>query len=232
MRAWRTALALLLATMWLGAHLQAPALRSPLPLSGWTLASGAATFALLAAYVARGSAAAGLAASLLVFAGQFALSRSVEDYGKIEGMPAAAVLAYFLAAALSGDRDKAASAARAVIGAAYTVAGLCKLIDGGPGWINGYSLRVFAHAKSLESSGALSTLRLALASSPEAAWSASLATVLVELSGAAMLSPRARVPYAAALLLMHAGMYLGLGIMFWTWAATVALFGFRPEPKR
>lgn len=102
----------------------------------------------------------------------------------------------------------------AMIGAVYTLAGLSKLKSSGLYWINAEYLRLLVTSGSIQSAGAIHAIRIALGHSPLFAFAASAYTLLVELCGFTMLRRSWRPYYTTALLPLHFGFFLGMGI-FW-----------------
>ena len=114
----------------------------------------------------------------------------------------------------------------AVVGAVYTMAGLSKLHYSGLGWINSYYLRLLTAGEIPWSSGLLLRIRSVLAGSPAFAWAASAGTLIIELSGVLMVWPSSRPYYTAALLCLHAGIFLSTGIIWPDHILLIAALGF------
>ena len=133
-------------------------------------------------------------------------------------MPGAVVLLY----AASRAARRGAPSARAeseswelclcLMGAMYFMAGLTKLRDAGPAWINGDYIRLLAAAAAAKSDGLLRATRQALADSPSLALTASMGTVAVELGAAAFVVPAWRPWAAGAMFCVHAGIAVIMGI--------------------
>ena len=146
-------------------------------------------------------------------------------------MPAAVLLTYLLASILEGTDEPAErkvwEACCATIGAVYTLSALNKLNESGIGWINTYSLRVIVTEELTRSSGILYVIRSWLAQSPLVSYCGSAYTLTVELFGVTMLMSRFRPYYAAALLIMHSLIFIGMGIFsFFPWAIFVLVVSF------
>lgn len=155
-------------------------------------------------------------------------------------LPPTAMLVWALTVAWKGrtrgGEAWARHAALAAIAGIYTVAGLCKLLESGPGWINDYHLRVLTAAEAYKAAGPLAPwltdLRLALAGSRAFAWIGSLAGLFIELGALALVFPRTRLYALAGLAGLHAMIYLTMGIWWPDWYAVILVLALPWRPAR
>lgn len=174
---------------------------------------------------------AGIAVCALLWLSNFAFNPQAQEHAHV--MPIAVLFAYMAASLLRGlspaAEETAWEASCAIIGAAYTMAGLSKLRYSGLDWVNDHHLRVLMANTAASSEGFLGQLRAWLSQSPLFALLGSFYALAVELSGIAMLSRRLRPYYAAAILFLHLQIYLGMGILWPDQVLMVAVFGFPIE---
>ncbi len=179
--------------------------------------------------------------ALVVLGAFWALNRAIywSDPGKPEHatiMPGATLagwlLGYWRACGTASEREEQAwECALGVIAGMYTTAGLAKLIDTGPRWINIDALRVVVASQAREVPGAWRALRLAIADRPTLALVGSAGAVAVELSAGLLLSRRWRPWSGAGLVALHASIFTLMGIWWEGFPFVVAALTL-PAPAR
>lgn len=112
----------------------------------------------------------------------------------------------------------------------YFSAGLSKLINGGPDWLNGHTLAYYFAKKSIDTLGGAG-IGLWLAQYPSVLSLLSLGTLVFELTFVlAVLFPRLAWVYVVAGTAMHAGFYIMLGAAFFQFIPLYIVFAEAMHP--
>lgn len=129
-----------------------------------------------------------------------------------------------------GDRSRSirfgwpAEAAVVVVAVAYFASGAQKLFHSGLDWVTGDNMRWVMYQSAGGSLAPTDTLARAVADRAWLATAAAAAVVAVELAAPLLLVARRFRPwYAAAVVALHLGTWLTLGLDYWAWALTAAV---------
>jgi hypothetical protein len=150
-------------------------------------------------------------------------------HGKI--LPGAVLLALLVARPSAGERG-ANEAAAGAVAAAYTIAGLSKLLGAGGAFLDPGYLGLLVAERSVGVAPWLAELRLSFADSPTTCRAVAAGALALELGGVAFLWPRLRIPYALAITGLHAGIFLLMGYMYASWVAVVWGIALLPRNPR
>jgi len=126
----------------------------------------------------------------------------------------------WLGARLLRRPDLARDAAAGMVGAAYFTSGLSKLMGSGLGFARGSTVALLM-AERAEPGTLLGSVREALVQSPVLMASFAGGALLIELCGLAMIVPRLRGGYAVLAILLHTGIAVAMGYVYFPWALTV-----------
>jgi hypothetical protein len=202
---------------------------------------GGAAAALLAILAWRERAAFAIAwASLLVLDGCLA-SRGKIQHNDLPLLLVAGVLAFAPTGVRWTDERRGPSwgwpvrTSTVVVCGIYFLTGFQKLVASGPAWVLSDNLRNVMYAAPLSGHAPTDAVALAIADRPLVAHLVALATIVVELGAlVALLVPRARPAYVAAVAALHLGVYLTHGLDYSMWVATTALvlIDWRPTALR
>lgn len=111
-----------------------------------------------------------------------------------------------------------------VIVFAYFFSGLAKLISSGPGWVFSDNLQNVLYAATLTDRPPTDAVAAFVAERALLAQLVAGATLVVEIGFPSVLwRPRWRPWFAAAVIGLHAGIWLTLGLDYWSWVVTVVL---------
>jgi hypothetical protein len=117
----------------------------------------------------------------------------------------------------------------------YFLTGFQKLLASGPAWVLSDNLRNVMYSARLNGHAPTDAVSLFIADRPVLAHLVALATLIVELGAlGALLRPRLRPWYVAAVATLHASIYLthGLDYSMWVGTAAIVLIDWRPVLAR
>jgi hypothetical protein len=118
-----------------------------------------------------------------------------------------------------------------VVTGIYFLTGFHKVVSSGPAWVLSDNLRNVMYAAPFTEHGSTDTVAWFIADRPWLSHVVALATIVVELGAVvALVRPRTRVAYVAAVAVLHAGVFLTHGLDYSMWVATAAvvLIDWRP----
>jgi hypothetical protein len=118
-----------------------------------------------------------------------------------------------------------------VVTGIYFLTGFQKVVSSGPAWVLSDNLRNVMYAAPFTEHATTDTVALFIAGRPWLAHVVALVTIVVELGAVvALVRPRCRGAYVAAVAVLHAGVYLthGLDYSMWVGTAAVVLIDWRP----
>jgi hypothetical protein len=169
------------------------------------------------------------AASLLVLEACSA-SRGKIQHNALPLLLVACVLAVAPVGSGLADRRRAAAwgwpvrTSIAVVGGIYFLTGFQKVVSSGPAWVLSDNLRNLMYAAPFSGKAPTDSVSRAIADRAWLAHAVALATIVVELGGAAVIVwARARPIYLAAVVALHAGVWLTHGLDYSLWVVTAAL---------
>jgi len=168
-------------------------------------------------------------ASLLVLTGCWA-SRGKVQHNDLPLLLVAAVLAAAPMGVRWTDERRGAAwgwpvrTSIVVVTGVYFLTGLQKLISSGPAWVLSDNLRNVMYAAPFSGHAPTDDVSRFIADRPWAAHGVALVTIVVELGAiVALVWPRARVAYVAAVTVLHLGVYLTHGLDYSMWVGTAAV---------
>lgn len=111
-----------------------------------------------------------------------------------------------------------------VVAGAYFLTGFQKVVASGPAWVLSDNMRNVMYGAPLGGHAPTDRVSLFIADRPAVAHLVALATIVIELGAvAALLRPRLRPAYVAAVAVLHAGVYLTHGLDYSMWVGTAAV---------
>jgi hypothetical protein len=143
-----------------------------------------------------------------------------------------AVVPILMAPSIAGPSDRKPDArfgwpvraALVVVAFAYFFSGLAKLISSGPGWVFSDNLQNILYAATLTDRPPTDVVAAFVAERALLAQLVAAGTLVVEIGFITVLwLPRLRPWFAAAAVGLHTGVWLTLGLDYWSWVVTVVL---------
>ena len=168
-------------------------------------------------------------ASLLVLEGLLASRGKVQHNALPLLLVACALIAAPVGARLTDRRSGAAwgwpvRTSIAVVCGAYFLSGFQKVVSGGPGWVLSDNLRNVMYGAPFTGHAPTDAVSRAIADRAWLAKVVALATLVIELGGAAALVwVRMRPAYVVAVGTLHLGVWLTHGLDYSLWVATAAV---------
>lgn len=167
--------------------------------------------------------------SLLLLAGLRA-SRGKVEHNDLPLLLVAGVIAAAPVGLRALDRRRSAAfgwpvrTSLVVVCGVYLLTGFQKVVSSGPAWVLSDNLRNVLYATRFNGKAPTDAMALFIADRPWLAHLVALATLLVELGAVvALLRPRARLAYLAAVTALHASIYLTHGLDYSMWVAAAAI---------
>jgi hypothetical protein len=168
-------------------------------------------------------------ASLLVLAALHG-SRGKVEHNDIPLLLVSGVLAAGPAGLRLGDRRRSAAwgwpvrTSVLLVCGIYFLTGFQKLVASGPAWVLSDNLRNVMYGARLNGHAPTDTVSLFIADRPVLAHLVALGTLVVELGAlGALLRPRLRPWYLAAVTVLHGGIWLTHGLDYSMWVGTAAI---------
>ena len=122
-----------------------------------------------------------------------------------------------------------------VVTGIYFLTGFQKVVSSGPAWVLSDNLRNVMYGAALTGKAPTDEVSRFIADRPMVAHGAALVTLVIELGAvAALLWPRARLPYVLAVTMLHVGVFTthGLDYSMWVGTAAIVLVDWRPAAIR
>lgn len=168
--------------------------------------------------------------SALVFVDGLLAARGKIMHNDLLAIMAAVPILLAPATAAPSDREPddrygwPVQAALVVVAFAYFYSGLAKLISSGPGWALSDNLQNILYAATLTDRPPTDAVASFVAEQAALARLVASGALAVELGFLAVLwSPRSRPWFAAAAVGLHTGIWLTLGLDYWSWVVTAVL---------